>query len=421
VVFEQTWKQVAAGDIAESFAIGPFGSRMKTDCYVEKGIPIIRGNNISETKALTGEFVFLSVEMAKGMPACNAYDGDLVFPHRGLIGEVGIVTGGKTSHFFISSSLMRLRVNREIADPLFYFYFYRSSTGRHELLKNASQVGTPGIATPLTSLRSTRVPLPPLAEQRAIADVLGALDDKIELNRQMNETLEALAQTLFKNWFVDAVATKPPKGWRKSRLGEHVEVAKGLSYKGSGLADAGVPLHNLNSIYEGGRYKHEGLKHYTGEYKDRHIIHPGDVIVANTEQGFDHLLIGYPAIVPKRYGKFGLFTHHIYRVRPLPNSPLTNHFIYLLLISADVREQVIGHTNGTTVNALARSGIEQAAFALPTAERIAEFEQIVAPMFEQQENLYDESRTLAELRDALLPKLLSGELRVPTKLKEAAA
>lgn len=263
-------------------------------------------------------------------------------------------------------------------------------------------------------LKEMEVSLPYRNEQEAIVRVLSALDDKIELNRQMDETLEALAQTIFKNWFIDTAA-KLPKGWRTSRLGEHVEVAKGLSYKGSGLADAGVPLHNLNSVYEGGRYKHEGLKHYTGEYRDRHVIHPGDVIVANTEQGFDHLLIGYPAIVPKRYGKFGLFTHHIYRVRPLPDSSLTSHFIYLLLLSADVREQVIGHTNGTTVNALAKSGIEQATFALPPAKRIAEFEQIVAPMFEQQENLYDESRTLAELRDALLPKLLSGELRVPAK------
>jgi type I restriction enzyme S subunit len=262
-------------------------------------------------------------------------------------------------------------------------------------------------------LKEMEVSLPPKTEQEAVVRVFSALDDKIELNRQMDETLEALAQTLFKSWFIDAAVIKFSKGWRASQLGEHVEVAKGLSYKGSGLADSGVPLHNLNSVYEGGRYKHKGLKHYTGEYRERHIIHPGDVIVANTEQGFDHLLIGFPAIVPKRYGKFGLFTHHIYRVRPLPDSSLTNHFIYLLLLTTDVREQVIGHTNGTTVNALPKSGIEQATFALPPEERITEFERIVAPMFDQQEILYEESRTLAELRDALLPKLLSGELRVP--------
>ena len=120
------WRRVSADEIAENVAIGPFGSRMKTDCYVERGIPIIRGNNISDTKTFMGEFVFISKEMAEQMASCNAYDGDLVFPHRGLIGEVGIVTGGKDAHFFISSSLMKLTPNREVAVPLFYFYFFRS-------------------------------------------------------------------------------------------------------------------------------------------------------------------------------------------------------------------------------------------------------------------------------------------------------
>jgi len=83
------------------------------------------------------------------------------------------------------------------------FYFFRSTKGRHELLKNASQVGTPGIATPLTSLKSIQIKLPSLSEQRAIAHIIGTLDDKIELNRQINQTLEAMAQAIFKSWFVD--------------------------------------------------------------------------------------------------------------------------------------------------------------------------------------------------------------------------
>ena len=342
---------------------------------------------------------------------------DVILSRRCNPGETAVVPAGLECA--LGQNLVLLRADEQKMFPPFLRWLVRGSDWWEQVGKFLN-VGAVFDSLKCADIPNFRLPIPPADEQRAIANVLGALDDKIELNRQMSETLESLAQTLFKNWFVNAAA-KLPKGWRTNRLGEHVEVAKGLSYKGSGLADAGVPLHNLNSVYEGGRYKHEGLKHYTGEYKDRHIIHPGDVIVANTEQGFDHLLIGYPAIVPKHYGKFGLFTHHIYRVRPLPNSPLTNHFIYLLLLSGDVRDQVIGHTNGTTVNALARSGIEQATFPSPPAERIAEFEQIVAPMFDQQENLYDESRTLAELRDALLPKLLSGELRVPAAAGKLAA
>src|SRR5207249_6283858 len=128
---------------------------------------------------------------------------DLVFPHRGAIGKIGIVPRDNTERYALSSSLMKLTCDRAKVEPLFLFYFFRSSEGQHELLKNASTVGTPGIGQPLSSLRSITIPVPPLSEQRAIAQVLGTLDDKIELNRRMNETLEGMARALFKSCFVD--------------------------------------------------------------------------------------------------------------------------------------------------------------------------------------------------------------------------
>ena len=95
--------------------------------------------------------------------------------------------------------------------------YFRSPEGRHQLLANTSQVGVPSIARPVTYLRSILIPLPPLPEQRAIAHVLGTLDDKIELNRRMNETLEEMVRTLFKSWFVDfePVRARMDDRWRR--------------------------------------------------------------------------------------------------------------------------------------------------------------------------------------------------------------
>jgi len=195
----------------------------------------------------------------------------------------------------------------------------------------------------LVDQKRLRITLPAIAEQRTIAHILGTLDDKIELNRRMDETLDAIARALFKSWFVDfdpvrakAEGRDPglpkplsglfpdrfvtselgdiPAGWNIGALGDHFGAVKGVSYSGSGLADSGMPLHNLNSIYEGGGYKYEGIKHYTGEYADRHVVKPGDVIVANTEQGHDRLLIGYAAIVPRLFGERGIASHHIFRL-----------------------------------------------------------------------------------------------------------
>ena len=196
------------------------------------------------------------------------------------------------------------------------------------------------------------VSLPPLSEQRAIAHILGTLDAKIELNRRMNETLEEVARAILKDWFIDFGPTHAkmegrwrrgeslpglpddlydifpgqlvdselggiPEGWEVKPLGDCINVARGLSYKGSGLSSNGVPIHNLNSIYEGGGYKHLGIKYYDGDYRPRHLTVAGDVIVANAEQGHNRLLIGYAAIVPLRYGSGGLFilTHRSYRHR----------------------------------------------------------------------------------------------------------
>ncbi len=172
-----------------------------------------------------------------------------------------------------------------------------------------------------------RLSIPSMVEQQAIACILGALDGKIELNRRMNRTLEGLARALFQSWFVDfdpvrakaAGQTPPglaphvaklfpnafegselsdiPQGWRVRSMEHEATVTKGVSYKGQHLCEAseGLPMHNLNSVYEGGGYKHEGLKWYKGEFRPRHLLEPGDVIVTNTEQGFEHLLIGYAA------------------------------------------------------------------------------------------------------------------------------
>jgi type I restriction enzyme S subunit len=278
--------------------------------------------------------------------------------------------------------------------------------------------------------------------QRAISQILGTLDDKIEVNRRMSETLEAMARALFKSWFVDfdpvrakAEGRDPglpkpladlfpsrlvdselgeiPAGWRTAPLADHFDAVKGVSYKGTGLTEgSGVPLHNLNSVHEGGGYKYEGIKFYKGEFADRHVVRPGDVIVANTEQGHDRLLIGYAAIVPSLFGPLGIASHHIYRLRPKPQSPLTAAYLCHLLNSTQMHDIVSGHANGTTVNMLPVDGVQKPQVLSPPAPLVAFFDLLASTAERRREQMVSESQTLTALRDALLPRLISGELRV---------
>ncbi|MFM6395684.1 MAG: restriction endonuclease subunit S, partial [Planktothrix sp.] len=170
--------------------------------------------------------------------------------------------------------------------------------------------------------------------------------------------------------------------------------------------------HNLKSVYEGGGYQHEGIKFYNSDYKKHHICYARDLIVPNTEQGEKHKLIGFPARIPSYFKDVSILTHHLFLIRPLNTSYLTNEYIYYLLYSHLLRKQILGYTNGTTVNMLSPDGLKKPIFPKPPQELISNFSQVIKPVWDKFENNIQQIQTLTKTRDALLPKLMSGQIRV---------
>ncbi len=162
----------------------------------------------------------------------------------------------------------------------------------------------------------------------------------------------------------------------------------------------------------GGGYKYEGIKYYNGDFRERHIVKPGDIIIANTEQGHEFRLIGFPAVVPNYFGDSGIFSQHIYKLSIKKNTYLTGQFIYYLIKTPKVREQIRGATNGSTVNMLAIDGLQCPEFNLPPIENVQLFSEIVRFHWKKKEENQLQIHTLTRLRDTLLPKLMSGEIRV---------
>ncbi|MCY3820705.1 MAG: restriction endonuclease subunit S [Gammaproteobacteria bacterium] len=347
-----------------------------------------------------------------------------------------------------ASYLVRLRAKPTFSGRYLAYYlkseefseYIRGVLGDKSAQPNAS--ATTMTAAPLYAPRDKN-------EQSAIAHILGTLDDRIELNRRMNATLEAMARALFRSWFVDFDPVRAkmegrdtglpkeiadlfpdrlvdstlgdvPEGWDIGPLAEHFEAVKGVSYKGSGLGLDGTPLHNLNSIHEGGGYKYEGIKFYAGDHAERHVVRPGDVIVANTEQGHERLLIGFAAIVPNLYGGRGIYSHHVYRLRPRDTGRLSAAFLQLLLNSPRMHDLVSGYANGTTVNMLPMDAMQKPLVLVPPRALIEAFDGLAVEIEHRREHSVRESRALGVIRDALLPKLVSGELRV-TGLEPASA
>ncbi|MBI2967732.1 MAG: restriction endonuclease subunit S [Bacteroidetes bacterium] len=324
-----------------------------------------------------------------------------------------------------STEFLPLQVNEKLSTLDFIFYVLQTNSLLAEIKGKAT--GTSGSHQRIRpdDLLETEIFLPSLELQKKISAILSTLDDKIELNKQINKTQDKISKTIFKEWFVDfnfptgtgkmkeTEIGKIPVGWKVETFENVFDADRGLSYKGAGLTQSyATPMHNLNSVLEGGGYKTIGIKYYNGDYKDKHIVNAGELIIANTEQGHKYLLIGFPAIVPNFYGDTGIFSHHIYRMRAKKNCYLTADFMYHLLLQQQVREQVIGFANGTTVNMLKIEGLQKPKFAMPPKELADKFSAIAKTNRLQAEQNIEENKTLSSLRDFLLPKLMKGEVRI---------
>jgi type I restriction enzyme S subunit len=353
-------------------------------------------------------------------------------------------------------SVVGFIANEDKCDVRFIEYSFR-------LLKRRLQseaIGSVQDNINLATLSRLNIKLPPLIEQKAIAHILGSLDDKIELNRQMNETLEAMAQTLFKSWFVDfdpvidnalaagnaipdefleraeqrkTIEKKDssdtqglfpdafefteemgwiPRGWQELQIKDIAKVVKGKSYKSSELSESETALVTLKSFKRGGGYRLDGLKEYTGKYKEEQEVKAGDLVIAYTDVTQAADLIGKPAMVIDdiRY-KHLVISLDVAVVRPEIDSQ--KYYLYGLAQTEAFQSHNYSHSTGTTVLHLSKNAVPDYYLCLPSENLLHGFTKIVEPLFTSVNNNIGEIRNLEKLRDTLLPKLMSGELRIP--------
>ncbi len=273
--------------------------------------------------------------------------------------------------------------------------------------------------------RDAFVPVPPIVVQRRIASILSAYDELIENNTRRIAILEEMARRIYEEWFVrfrfpghegvwmvESELGMVPEGWAITELGALLSVEKGLSYKGAGLTEKGVPMVNLKNILPGGGFRRDGTKPYSGEYKPRHVVRAGDIVLANTDLTQAGTVVGSPAIVPSMGVGECIFSHHIYAVRlqaaMAPNRP----YVYWLLAHDSFKSFAKGHAVGTTVLGMPKEGVTNFRFARPPEDLMRRFSSVAAPIHELAETLHAKNANLQATRDLLLPQLISGELDV---------
>ena len=183
---------------------GPFGSSISSKFFVDEGVPVIRGSNLTDDlrRFVPEEFVFVSENQARTYRGARVQAGDLVFTCWGTIGQVGIIPeNGPYPEYIISNKQLKLRVNTELVRPLFLFYYLSSREGVEHFKSRASGSAVPGLN--LGVLKSIKVAIPDLITQDAILRLLTAIDDLIQKNYRRVELLEETVHLLYRDWFIN--------------------------------------------------------------------------------------------------------------------------------------------------------------------------------------------------------------------------
>ena len=262
--------------------------------------------------------------------------------------------------------------------------------------------------------------LPSVVEQCAIAQTLGALDEKIELNLHMVETLSASVKGLFRLRFD---LHDQPVDWPKKSLADVASVVRGRSYTSEELTESSATaMVSLKSFERGGGYRSEGLKAFSGPYKAEQIVTPGEVVIACTDVTQAAEVIGRPAVVPpSRIYRTLVASLDVLVLRPA-SVGIGAAFLYGLTSTRRFVEHAKSYATGTTVLHLDQKAVPTFQFACPPRELVAMYSRLAEPQVERCSKVIHEADCLQELRDTLLPKLLSGEIRIrdAEKLAEAA-
>jgi len=422
--------------LGRSVVSGPFGSNIGKRFFVDQGVPVIRGNNLSLSMTQFSDrgFVYLTEEKSAEFKNCEAHPGDLIFTAAGTIGQVGLIPAKPIyKKYIISNKQLRARLDIERVLPLFAYYWFTSP-----IMVAMIQSRNTGSTIPLINLsvlKSLPIPLPPLTIQLEIANFLGALDDRITLLRETNATLEAIAQAMFKSWFIDfdpvrakqegrepegmdaaTAALFPsnfeeselglvPTGWRVGNLGDNtIYLNRGISPKY--LECGGILVINQKCIRDFILDLEKSRRHDIAQRKiDGRELLIGDVLVNSTGVGTlgrvaQVLSIDEPMIVDS----------HVTVVRAGDN--LTWNYLGLSMMQRQSEIEDLGEgTTGQTE--LSRMKLAILKLVLPPQTVLNKFDQITLPLRQKFSDNLKQAQTLATLRDTLLPRLISGQLRLP--------
>lgn len=389
---------------------GPFGSKLSRKHYRESGVPVIRGTNLSGTSKFSfDDFVYVSEEKADELRANNAHPGDLIFTQRGTIGQVGLIPlDSPVPRFVISQSQMKLTVDPEQADVLFLYYFFSAADTVQAIQNLAFAAGVPHIN--LDILRKFETPMPPLPLQRRIAGILLAYDELMENSQRRIRILEAMAHALYREWFVhfrfrghEKLPARHvplgdiPQGWSVKKLKNTCHLTMGQSPKSEFYNEAGEgqPFHQGVTDF--------GDRFPTGRLFCRvvgRVAEPGDILFSVRAP------VGRMNIADKKI----IIGRGLSAIRHKDGHQA---FLWEQLRDRFTEDDMMG--NGAIFAAVTKDDMQGIELICPPGQLVDAATKHFEPIHSEIGALTKQIQNLRQTRDLLLPRLLSGELKLPTQ------
>ena len=385
-------KAIQLSEVITDIAAGPFGSNLKVSCFVNEGFPIIDGANLKGFKVTDNITKFVTEEKARSLHRSIAKRGDIIVTISGTLGQIAYIPyDSKYEEYLCSQRQFRVTFDTtKVYVPYLAFYFH-TYEGQHKILSFANQVGVPALSQPLKNFRQITIQLPDLDTQKKIAIIVELLNGKIEQNESINNNLEQQAQAIYQQMFVD----NPSPEWEEGTLSDIADITMGQSPSGSSYNE-----ESNGTIFFQGRaefgFRFPTVRLFTTEPKRMACANDtlmsvrapvGDLNVAHTDCCIGR---GLAAIHSK-----------------------TNHQSFVFYTMFSLKKQLdVFNGEGTVFGSINRNSLNEMPILIPSDEKLDEFERIVAPMDTAIRNNYDEICRLEQIRDSLLPKLMSGELDV---------
>lgn len=369
-------KEIELSTAITDIAAGPFGSNLKVECFVPSGFPIIDGANLKGYKVTDNITKFVTEEKARSLSRSIAHRGDVIVTISGTIGQIAYIPENSLyDEYLCSQRQFRVSFDSSMVYVPYLVFYFHTFEGQNKILSFANQTGVPALSQPLKNFKKIRLCLPSLQEQRRIASIVETINDKIENNIKINDNLQQQAQAIYSSMFID----NPDPAWSHGHLSDLITVKYGKDHKK--LADGIYPVYGSGGIMR---------------YVERPLYNKESVLIPRKGTLNNVMYVNQP---------FWSVDTMFYTEMKLPN---VAKFVYHFVKAKDLASM----NAGSAVPSMTTDILNAMEVVIPSASALEEFESLVAPMYEAMEANDVQSKALSQMRDTLLPKLMSGEIDV---------